>query len=292
MTSPKSDTATEKGMLCMVAGTFLMTTQDGITKWLTADFHAGEILFYRGLWMFPVLGILIHLNGGVRTLRLNQPVGVLLRGVAALVASGAVTIALIRLPLAETTALIFVAPLLLTASSPFLLGESVGWQRWAAVIVGFMGVLVMIRPGADGFDGWVVFALLAALGAASRDILTRRLGSRDSATTVIFYTSVVALLAGAVTLPFGTHWPDLEQWGLLMAGGILVTFAHLLVVKALQLAAGAAVAPLKYLSLVWSALISFLVWGYIPGPMKLAGAALVVSAGLFILYRESKVKYR
>ena len=274
----------------MVAGTFLLTTQDGITKWLTADFHAGEILFYRGLWMFPVLGVLIHLNGGVRTLRLNQPVGVMLRGLAALVASTFVTVSLIRLPLAETMALVFIAPLLLTASSPFLLGETVGWQRWAAVIVGFLGVLVMIQPGADGFDNWVVFALLAALGSASRDILTRRLGTRDSAVTVIFYTSVVAVLAGASTLPFGTHWPDLEHWGLFILGGILVTFAHLLVVMALQLAAGAVVSPLKYLSLVWSALIGFLVWGDVPGPMKLAGAALVVAAGLFIFYRETKLR--
>jgi drug/metabolite transporter (DMT)-like permease len=288
MTSPLSDNNTAKGMLCMVAGTFLLTTQDAITKWLTADFHAGEILFYRGLWMFPVLAVLIRMNGGVQTLRLNQPKGVMLRSLAALAASAFVTIALINLPLAETMALVFTAPLLLTAASPFLLGETVGWQRWAAIVVGFLGVLAMIQPGVDGFNSWVIFALLAALGSASRDIITRRLGTADSAVTVMFYTSVVALIAGAVTLPFGTHWPNLHQWGWFMLGGVLVTFAHLLVVMAFQLAAGVVVAPLKYLSLIWSAVIGFMIWGDVPGPLKFFGASLVVGAGLFIFYRETK----
>ena len=277
-------------MLCMVAGTFLLTSQDGITKWLTADFNPGEILFYRGLWMFPVLAVLIHRNGAIRTLRLKQPAGVILRGMAALMASVFVTVSLMRLPLAETMALVFIAPLLLTASSPFLLREEVGWQRWLAVLVGFAGVLIMVQPGPSGFNNWVIFAFLAAIGSASRDIITRRLGTHDSATTVIFYTSVIALIAGAITLPFGTHWPDLQQWGLFMLGGVLVTFAHLLVVMALQLAAAAVVSPLKYLSLVWSALIGFIVWGDVPGPTKLTGATLVVVAGLFILYRETRAQ--
>ena len=278
-------------MLCMIAGTFLLTTQDAITKWLTTDFHAGEILFYRGIWMFPVLAILIHLNGGARILRLKQPKGVLFRSLAALGASLFVTISLINLPLAETMALVFSAPLLLTAASPFLLREPVGWHRWAAVLVGFLGVLIMIQPGAEGFKGWVIFAILAAVCSASRDLITRRLGTADSAVTVMFYTSVVALLAGAVTLPFGTHMPTMQQWGWFILGGILVTFAHLFVIMAFQLAAGAIVAPLKYLSLIWSAVIGYLIWGDVPGPMKFAGAILVVSAGLFILYRETR-QYR
>lgn len=276
----------------MIAGTFLLTTQDAITKWLTADFHAGEILFYRGLWMFPVLAVLIQLNGGVRILRLNQPKGVMWRSVAALGASIFVTVSLMNLPLAETMALVFTAPLMLTAASPFLLREAVGWHRWVAVLAGFLGVIIMIQPGADGFNYWVVFAVLAAVCAASRDIITRRLGTADSAVSVMFYTSLLALIAGAVTLPFGTHLPSLEQWGLFMLGGILVTFAHLLVVMAFQFTAGVIVSPLKYLSLIWSALIGYLIWGDVPGPMKFAGAALVVGAGLFILYRETKANRR
>jgi drug/metabolite transporter (DMT)-like permease len=275
-------------MLCMIAGTFLLTTQDAITKWLTADFHAGEILFYRGLWMFPVLAVLIQLNGGAKILRLNQPKGVMWRSVAALGASIFVTVSLMNLPLAETMALVFTAPLMLTAVSPFLLHEAVGWHRWAAVLIGFVGVVIMIQPGVDGFNSWVIFAVLAAVCAASRDIITRRLGTADSAVTVMFYTSLLALIAGAATLPFGTHLPDLQQWGLFMLGGILVTFAHLLVIMAFQFTAGVIVSPLKYLSLIWSAVIGYLIWGDVPGPMKFAGAALVVGAGLFILYRETK----
>ncbi len=276
------------GMLYMIAGTFLLTLQDGITKWLTTDFHAGEIMFYRGLWMFPALAVLIHFNGGPRTLRLQQPAGVVWRGVAALGASILVTLSFKKMPLAEASALVFLSPLLLTAVSPWLLRESVGWQRWAAVAFGFVGVLVMVQPGTDAFDIWVLFPLAASVFSAARDLMTRRFCARDTATAVMFYTSLVACLAGAATLPFGTHWPSLAQWGLFMAGGTILSFAHVLIVRAFQLAPGAPVSAMKYLSLVWAAIIGFMVWGDVPGPMKLLGAALVVAAGMFILYRETK----
>ncbi len=104
----------------------------------------------------------------------------------------------------------------------------------------------------------------------------------------MFYSSLVACLAGAATLPFGTHWPALTQWGLFIASGTILSMAHLLIIKAFQLAHGAAVAPLKYLSLVWASLVGFMVWGDVPGAIKLMGAALVVSAGLFISYHETR----
>ena len=114
------------------------------------------------------------------------------------------------------------------------------------------------------------------------------MGTRDSATTVMFYTSVVALAGGAVFIPFGTHWPAFEHWVLFAIGGTFVSLAHLLIVVSLQLAAGPVVSPLKYLSLVWSATIGYLVWDDVPGVFKIFGAAMVIAAGLLILYRETR----
>ena len=279
---------TGKGMAFMIAGMFLLSTQDGIAKWLTADFHTGEIMFYRGLWMFPPLAVLIYLNGGLKSLRLKQPRGVMSRSLVAFATSVLVVVSFINMPLAEASALIFMSPLILTALSPFVLRERVGWQRWAGVIVGFIGVLVMIQPGTAGFNTWVIFPILASIASASRDMITRRLGTADSATTVMFYTAVVIVVGGALTLPFATHLPTLEQWGLFALAGTFVCMAHLLIVKAFQQAPGAVVSPLKYLSLVWSAAIGYVVWGDVPGQVKLIGAALVVGAGLFILYRETR----
>ncbi len=286
MKTTPSDTL--KGMACMVGGILLLASTDAITKWLIVDFHAGEIIFYRGIFAFLPLIPLIYFNGGVATLRLKQPGGVWSRSVVALATSGFVAISFINLPLAEASALIFTSPIFLTAMSPWLLREKVGWQRWSAVLFGFAGVLVMIQPGTAGFNVWAVFPLTAALFSATRDVMTRRLGVVDSATTVMFYTSVVALFGGAMAMPFAGAPPTLNQWGLFLASGIFVTMAHLLIVMALQLAEGPTVAPLKYVSLAWSALLGYVVWGDVPGPYKILGALMVVAAGLFILYRETK----
>ncbi len=293
MKNPDSRSATLLGMLCMTSGAMLLATNDAITKWLITEFHVGEIMAFRGIWAFPVLGVLVYFNGGVKTLRLNRPKAVWGRAVVAFGVSVLVTVSFINLPLAEAAALIFMSPIFLTAFAPLMLGEHVGIWRWTAVLLGFVGVLMMIQPGAEGFNAWVFFPLAAAACSATRDIITRKMGTHDSATAVMVYTSIVALIGGAATLPFspllgGFHWPTLTQWGWFALAGTFVSLAHLLIVKALQLAAGAVVSPLKYLSLVWSAIIGYLVWGDVPDALKVAGAALVVVAGLLILYRETR----
>ena len=274
----------------MASGAMLLASQDAITKWLIVDFNAGEIMFYRGLWAFPVLGVMIYLNGGLSILRLQNARGVWWRGVIAFVTTVLVTISFISLPLAEAAALIFMSPIFLTAFAPLLLNEHVGLFRWAAVILGFLGALVMIQPGTASFNAWVVFPLAAAMCSAYRDVLTRLLGARDSATTVMFYTSVVVLIGGAVTMPFSTQWPTFEQWVLFAIGGTFVSLAHWLIVVSLHLAAGAVVSPLKYLSLVWSAMVGYWVWDDVPSTLKIIGAVMVVGAGLLILYRETRRK--
>ncbi|MEK9725226.1 MAG: DMT family transporter [Rhodospirillaceae bacterium] len=278
---------TLKGMACMVAGVILLASQDAITKWLVVDFEVWEIVFYRGIFAFLPLIPLIAMTGGTQQLRLKQPQGVWWRGVVALATTVLVAVAFIDLPLAVASALIFTSPIFLTALSPWLLRERVGWQRWTAVGVGFAGVLVMIQPGTAGYTAWVFFPLAAAFCSASRDILTRRLGVVDSAIAVIFYTNVVALAASALTIPFFGDLPTPTQWGWFVLGGVFATFAHLLIIFALRFAEGSAVSPLKYVSLVWSAILGYVVWGDVPPLHKLLGAALVVGAGLFILYRET-----
>ena len=286
MTTTRSDTL--KGMACMVFGILLLATADASTKWLIVDFHVGEIIFYRSIFGFLPLILLIMKNGGLASLKLEKAKGVWWRGLVALATSVFVAISYINLPLAEAAALIFSSPIFLTALSPWLLGEKVGWQRWGAVLFGFGGVLVMIQPGTAGFVIWAFVPLVAAFFSASRDVLTRRLGVLDSATTVMFYTTVVALIGGAFTMPWAGEVPSLLHWALLIASGIFVTLAHLLIIKALQLAEGPTVAPLKYVSLVWATILGYLIWGDVPGLWKVVGALMVVAAGLFILYRETK----
>ncbi len=280
--------ATLRGMACMAAGVLLLATQDAITKWLTVDFHAGEIMLYRGIWAFPVLVVLVYRNGGFSSLRLYNPQAVWWRGIIAFLTTLFVTLSYVKLPLAEAAALIFMSPIFLTALAPILLKEHIGFYRWLAVFIGFIGAVLMIQPGTKAFNSWVFFPLIAAMCSAYRDIITRKMGTQDSATTVMFYTSVVVLVGGAASLPFGIRWPSLEHWLLFAVGGTFNSLAHLLIVVSLQLAAGAIVSPLKYLSLVWAAIIGYVIWGDIPGMLKVIGAVFVIAGGLIILYRETK----
>lgn len=277
-----------KGALCMITAGLLMTSQDAISKWLTTEFHPGEVMFYRGLFTFvPIIFIIAVGSGGVRLLVSRNLKGTLIRAALGGATSIFVVMSFLYLPLADALAIIFVSPILLTALSSPMLGERVGWRRWLAVFVGFTGLLLMVRPSGDGIPIFYFFPLFTALLSALRDIATRRLRNDDSAVSILFYSMAAGVLIGAATMPvFGAHWPNPSQWGLFVIAGILSSLSHLLTIQALLLAPGGTMAPFRYLSLVWAVIIGFAIWGDVPDAWKLTGAALVVGAGLFILHRE------
>ncbi len=282
-----------KGALCMIVGGLLLTTQDGIAKWLTADFHPGEVMFYRGLFTFvPIIVIIAVRSSGIRTLATQNLKGTLIRAALGAGTSVFVVVSFIYLPLADALAIIFLSPIMLTALSGPMLGEPVGWRRWLAVLVGFAGVMMMVRPSAEGIPYYYFFPLFTALLSALRDAVTRRMRGGDSPVSILFYSMAAGLLVGAISMPvFGAHWPNLSQWGLFAIAGILNSLSHLLAIQAFLLAPGGTMAPFRYLSLVWAAVMGYLIWGDVPDGWKLAGAALVVGAGLFILYREMRGRH-
>ncbi len=276
-----------KGAWCMIIGAFLLTTQDAITKWLTTDFHPGEILFYRGFFTFIPIAYLAARAGGWRALGTRNLNATLVRAILGAATSIFVILSFVYLPLATALAIIFLSPIILTALSVPMLGEQVGWRRWIAVFVGFAGVLFMVRPEGDGLPFYYIFPLVTALLSSFRDIVTRRLRGGDSSLSILFYSMIVAILAGAASLPlFGGHWPSPSDWGLFAIAGVMIGLSHLLTIQAFLFAPAGTVAPFKYLSLVYAAVIGYGVWGDVPDIWKIAGAALVVGAGLFILHRE------
>jgi drug/metabolite transporter (DMT)-like permease len=278
-----------KGAWCMIVSTLVLTIQDAIAKWLTADFHAGEILFYRGIFTFIPIFTLVAWAGNWRVLISRDLKSTLIRAVLGTATSIFVVLSFVYLPLATALAIIFLNPIILTALSVPMLGERVGRQRWIAVLIGFAGVLIMVRPSGGGMPYFYIFPLVAALLASLRDVATRRLRGTDNSLSILFYSMLVSILAGGASLPvLGSHWPSLFDWGLLAAAGILAAVAHLLIIQALLLAPASTLAPFRYLSLVWAVVIGYGVWGDVPDQWKLAGAALVVGAGLFILHRELK----
>ena len=288
---PMSQSA--RGILCMIAGVFVLTTQDAITKWLTDGYHPGEITFYRGLFSFIPIAILAARTDGFAALRANRLGANLVRGLFALATSALIVWAFSVLPLAEALAIVFASPLILAALSGPMLGERVGWRRWASVAVGFLGVMLLTRPSTAGVELVVLIPLGAALCSALRDIATRKLGGHDSATTIIFYTQLVAVAGTAPTLLIAfSGWPSAADWALFAVAGILVGIAHSFIIQAFLLAEAATVAPLRYLALVYAAVLGALLWGDLPDAWAIGGSVLIAASGLYTLHRETMARRR
>ena len=280
-----------KGAYCMIVGSLLLTSQDAITKWMTSSYHAGEILFYRGIFTFIPIIFLVLWAGNINLLRTRSFNSTLLRALLGSATSVFVVLSFTYLPLATALAIIFLSPIMLTALSVPILGEKVGWRRWCAVFVGFCGVLLIIQPGQGGVWLYFLIPLFTALLATMRDIVTRQMKGGDTSLSILFYSMIVAVLTGGISLPvFGFSLPNWNDVILFAAAGIMVSVSHLLIIQALLFAPGATVAPFKYLSLVYAAVIGYIVWGDVPNIGKIMGAALVVLAGLFILHREMNAK--
>lgn len=270
----------------MVAASLLVTLNDVAMKWLTDAMPVGQILCLRGLVVVSVaFGLALH-EGGLHRLRVGSLGLQSLR--AGLVVAGMFCFitALGLLPLADAIALLFAAPLFATALAVPLLGERVGWRRWSAVLVGFVGVLVILRPGSGAFVWAALLPLTSALLGAIRDVVTRHLSRSDSSSGILMVTSVAVVLAGLATWPLGWAPVDLRQGALLVGAGLILALSHYLMIEALRFAEVATVVPFRYTMLIWATLFGFVFFGTTPDIGVICGALLVLVSGLYILQRE------
>jgi drug/metabolite transporter (DMT)-like permease len=194
------------------------------------------------------------------------------------------------LPLADAIALAFAGPLFLTILAASMLAEKVGWRRWSAVIAGFIGVLIMLRPGAGSFNWAALLPLGASLAGALRDIITRRISTTESSLATLHFATLMVVCVGLCTSPFGWQPLPAQDIGLLAIGGLLVGGAHFLLIETFRWAEASLVAPFKYSTLVWGIVFGFIIWGDIPATEVLSGAAVVVASGLYILRRETTTR--
>ncbi len=274
----------------ILAGSAMLTLSDAIVKSLTPFYPTGQILFIRALFVFLPIMILIWRAGGFAVLRVNNVKGQMGRAVCVIGSSFFYIAGLNYLPLADMVAIGFANPLVVTALAPFFLAEHVGWRRWMAVGIGFVGVLVMVRPTGDAFHWAVIFPIASVMFGATRDLVTRHLSRTDRSEAVLFFSTTVVLLAGLATWPFGWNTFDLAHLWRFCAVGLLVGCAHFLVIEAYRLAEAAVVAPFKYTNMIWATLFGFLLFGHLPGQGTIIGAMVVIVSGIYILHRESMRK--
>ena len=232
-------------------------------------------------------------SGGLASLRVHNVSGQALRGTCVIASAFLFITGLRHLTLADAIAVSFTGPLFITALAPLVLGEKVGWRRWLAVLVGFAGVLLMLRPGSAGLQWAIIFPLGAAVCGGLRDLITRRISGTETTVAVLAVTTTVVLLAGLATAPF-VDWvpPRSADIPFFAASGALIAVAHTLMIEAFRRGEAALVAPFKYSSILWATLIGFFMFGEQPDPWAIAGAVIIVLAGLYVLHRETKLRRR
>jgi drug/metabolite transporter (DMT)-like permease len=289
---PQPRSSPGKGIVYMLAAAATLTVMDAGVKWLTDHYPVPQIGFMRyAIGILVALGFALRL-GGLATLRTSRPGGHALRSVFNLGTMLTFYYALDLLPLADSIAIGYAAPLIMTALSVPLLGERVGVRRWSAVMVGFVGVVVILRPSAAGISPGALFALAAALLYALTLVTSRQLSATESSHTILFYYSLFVVVALAGVMPFVWVTPRLEDLWLIFFVGVAGSFGQFFLNQAFRYGEVSLLAPLDYSGLVWAALLGFLLWGDIPGTFVWVGAAIIVTAGIYIVRREAMLRRR
>lgn len=280
-----------RGALLMAAGMAAFTLNDTLMKLVSADLPLLQAMFLRGL-LTTLAFLLLAWRMGALAVRLESRDRrlIMLRVLAEIGAAFFFLTALFNMPLANVTAILQALPLTITLAGALFFRESVGWRRMLAIAVGFAGVMLIIRPDADGFDQFAIMALIAVAFVTLRDLVTRRMTTSVPSLTVALFT------AGGVTL-FALVGGVTEEWGrpapaslLYLSGAALfVLGGYLLSIMAVRVGDLGFVSPFRYTGLVWALVLGFMVFGDWPDGVTLMGAGLVVATGLFTLYREHRL---
>jgi drug/metabolite transporter (DMT)-like permease len=271
-----------RGMLMVLCAVALFALMDALSKYLTRFYPVALVAWAR--YAFHLLLVLAVLGPrlGLALVRTTRPAAQLVRGLLLAIASVSFISAVKYLPLAESSAIAFLGPLLVTLMSVLFLKEKVEPARWIAVACGFVGVLVIIRPGSDVFTWTALFPLGNAFAFAAYQVLTRRLAGLESPYTSIFYSGLIGTLVFSATLPYSWVTPQ-SAWhlALFVATGLLGGLSHLILIKAYDYGPASRLAPFSYTQLVWVAIIGFLVFGDFPDAASLAGIAILIASGLY-----------
>lgn len=298
------------GPLAACAGVACFSVNDMAFKLLSGDYALHQLVLIRSLVAMAVLlAVLVPRHGGLAALRTRRPGLHLLRGCCVVLDNMAFFLALATLPLAEGVAIFFVAPLLIAVASVVFLGEHVGPRRWTAIAIGLVGVLVVLRPGSELFQPAALLPVAAACGYAALHMLTRVVGRTDGAVTMAVYIQLCFILvSGGIGLALGhgrfagTGDPSLDfllrawtmpgagDWAILLVIGVTAAFGGFFISHAYRIAPAAAVAPFEYVAIPMSVAWGIAVFGEFPDTVALLGIALIAGSGLFMVWRESRVR--
>ena len=280
------------GIACVAGGIFFLTLSDANAKWLGAHYNPLQILFLRALIALPFVTALALWLSGRRVLRTTHIGLHLTRGAINVVSACCFYLGLRALPLAEATAIAFAAPLFVTALSVLILKERVDGKRWLAVLAGFIGVLIVVRPGTETFQAATLLPLTTALLYAVMMITARGINRAEGMLTTTFYIVVGQVVCSAVALPWVWREPALEHLPYFGAIALFSTLGLALITQGFRIGPASVVAPFDYTGLIWATILGWLIWREAPDAYAYLGAVFIAGSGVYIAVREARGKSR
>ncbi|MGB8816425.1 MAG: DMT family transporter [Rhizobiaceae bacterium] len=277
-----------RGALFMAISMAGFTINDTFVKLASAELNAGQIMFVRGFMASVMIFLLCWKTGDLRPPRLLLNRAVLGRSIGEMLATVTFLTGLAHMPIGNASAILQALPLAVTMAAALVLGEPVGWRRWAAIIAGFIGVMIIVRPGAEGFNGWSLMILACVFFAAGRDIFTKSAPAEIPSAFISLSTSTLITITGlALIVPFGGWAPlSLKMVAWLAAAAFFILFGYLYVIKSMRTGEVGFIAPFRYTSLLWALALGFLVFGDVPDFWMIIGATIVVASGVYTFHRE------
>ena len=277
--------------LALTAG-FMFTILDTSAKWIAQDLALEVAVWGRYSFHLLLMILIFGLRDPMRLIRTRRPVALILRGALLTVCTVGMFLALKHIPIADAQAIGFVAPLFVVALSIPLLGEVVGLRRWSAVVIGFAGMLVIVRPGfAEVHWAYLVVVGVAFLYAIYI-LTTRRLAQTEDAVAMLFFTALIGTIATSAVVPFRWETPTATEWVVMLVMGAIGGGAHLIVIHAYRIASASLLAPFQYVQIIWATALGLAVFGDFPDLWTMAGAAIIVASGLYVCFREAELERR
>jgi len=277
-----------RGAVFMAVSMAGFTINDVITKAVSESMNMGQVMLMRGLFATVLVGLIAWQQGALRAPRaILQPM-VLLRVFGEVCATICFLFALAHLPIANVSAMLQALPLAVTMGAALFFDEPVGWRRWLAISVGFLGVMVIVKPGFEGFNAYALLALASVVFCAIRDLATKRIPVEIPTFLVSTATAAAVTITGAaIVQPMG-GWtpPSAESVWLLASAAVLLVVGYQFIIEAMRTGDISFIAPFRYTALLWAILLGFLIFHDVPDAAMITGAAIVVGSGLYTLYRE------
>ena len=295
MTSPTPFRENLRGIASISLCNLLFLVNDTLMKLVSTELPLGEILLVRGIFATAWVAIAVAITGAHVHLRALANWRVFWRTVGEIMSAYLYLIALFQIPIANANTILQVVPLMVTAAAALFLHDEVGWRRWTAIVVGFAGVLVVIRPGLSGFNEFSLLALAAAGFIALRDMATRIMAIGVPTLLIALVTAAAVGVSGPVyAVAVGEHWivPSWHAIGLIVSASILLTGGYLTAIDFMRHGDIAIVAPFRYTIIIWAVISGLLVWGEVPDTLMVVGTLIIIATGVYTFHRERLLAMR